>query len=135
MFEINFIAVITAAVAAFVVGAVWNGMLFGNIIMKLQDPGWYPRTDSPRPPVGKLLIEFGRCFVVAFLLAYLVVQMDLDSWMSALQLGVLMWIGFPAMILVGAVLWENEPLPLAAIHAGDWLIKMMIMAVIISFWL
>jgi hypothetical protein len=38
------------------------------------------------------------------------------------------------MILVGAVVWDNVPLKLTAIHAGDWLPKLPLMAVIVEVW-
>ncbi len=50
-----------------------------------------------------------------------------------MRLGALVWV-FPAMILLGSVVHENVPLMLAAIHAGDWLVKLLLMAVIIGVW-
>jgi hypothetical protein len=50
------------------------------------------------------------------------------------QLGVWLWFGFVFMILVGAVIWDNVPWKLTAIHAGDWLVKLPLMAVILSIW-
>ena len=43
-----------------------------------------------------------------------------------------MWIGFPLMLWVGAILHERTPLRLAAIHAVDWLIKLVVTAAIIA---
>jgi hypothetical protein len=49
------------------------------------------------------------------------------------RLGALIWV-FPAMILLGSVVHENVPLLLAAIHAGDWLVKLLLMSVILGVW-
>jgi hypothetical protein len=49
------------------------------------------------------------------------------------RLGALVWV-FPAMIPLYSVVHENVPLMLAAIHAGDWLVKLLLMAVIIGVW-
>jgi hypothetical protein len=49
-------------------------------------------------------------------------------------LGLLAWIGFPVMILLGSVQWEDVPWKLAAIHAGDWLVKLLILSVILGVW-
>jgi hypothetical protein len=35
---------------------------------------------------------------------------------------------------VGSMLWENVPLKMAAIHAGDWLVKLVLIAVIVGVW-
>ncbi len=38
------------------------------------------------------------------------------------------------MLLAGSVIWENVPWKLAALHAGDWLVKLLVIAVIVSVW-
>jgi Protein of unknown function (DUF1761) len=53
---------------------------------------------------------------------------------TAVQLGFWLWFGFVFMILVGAVAWDNVPWKLTAIHAGDWLVKLPLMAVILAAW-
>jgi hypothetical protein len=49
---------------------------------------------------------------------------------SALTIAPLLWIAFSFVLLAGAVLWENAPITLALIHAGDWLIQIAIIATI-----
>jgi hypothetical protein len=38
------------------------------------------------------------------------------------------------LLLAGSVVHENVPSTLAAIHAGDWLAKLLIIPVIVSVW-
>jgi len=38
------------------------------------------------------------------------------------------------IILTGSVLWENTPWKVAAIHAGDWLVKLLVISVIVTLW-
>ncbi len=33
-----------------------------------------------------------------------------------------------------ALMWERTPWRLAALHAGDWLVKLLVVAVIVSVW-
>lgn len=134
MFEINYWAVIVATAAAFVMSAAWNSVMFGNAIMKLHDENWEPGGEDDRPPAWKLLIEFFRSLVVALVLAYFAVQLDIGDWVGAVQLGVLLWVGFPVVLLVGSVIWENVPWKLAAIHTGDWLVKLVLISVILGLW-
>ena len=56
------------------------------------------------------------------------------GWLDAVQLGIWIAIGFPVMILVGSVTWDKRPWQLAAIHAGDWIVKTLLMAVILGMW-
>lgn len=134
MLKMNYLAVVIAAVAAFVVGAVWySPFLFGKEWMELRgvDPG---AMADMTVPVGQMLAEFARSLVVAYVLARFVVLLKVVDWKGAVQLGVWVWIGFPTMILMGSVMWENVPWMLAAIHAGDWLVKILLMTFILGVW-
>lgn len=46
----------------------------------------------------------------------------------------LLWIAFHAVGMTGAVLWDSMPWQLGAVHAGDWLMKMVLMASVIHLW-
>jgi hypothetical protein len=130
----NYWAVVVAAVAAFVVGAVWySPLLFGKAYMTLRglNPG---AMAGMRPPVPELLGEFVRNVVIAYVLARFVVSLGVVDGMGAVQLGLWVWIGFQAMLLIGAVLHEKMPWKLYAIHAGDALVKTLLMAVILGVW-
>jgi hypothetical protein len=59
---------------------------------------------------------------------------DITTWTGALGLGPATWIGFPVVLLAGSVQWENVPWRLAAIHAGDWLVKLLLVSCIVSLW-
>ncbi len=134
MLAVNYPAVVVAAVVAFGVGAVWNGpLLFGNARQMLL--GIRPdAVADTRVPAGKILGEVLRCLVVAYVLARFVVLLGVNEWTDALQLGVWLWIGFQAALLAGAVIWENMPWKLYAIHAGDALVKVLLMAVLLGVW-
>jgi hypothetical protein len=67
-------------------------------------------------------------------LAGLGARLAITDWMGAVQLGLSLWIGFPLVLLVGSVIWENVPWRLASIHAGDWLVKLLIIAAIVLVW-
>jgi hypothetical protein len=53
---------------------------------------------------------------------------------GAIGLGLLMWVGFPVVLLVGSVVWDGVAGKLAAIHAGDWLVKILLMSIIVGLW-
>lgn len=133
MAGMNYFAVIVSAVVAFVVGAVWySPLLFGKAYMKVR--GLNPDALAEMPPASELLGEFARNLVVAFVLAHFVVRLGVGDWMGAVQLGLWVWVGFQAMLLLGAVLHEKMPWMLYAIHAGDALLKTIVMTVILGVW-
>jgi len=85
-------------------------------------------------PVGKLVIELVRCLVLAYIIAHFVALLGVTSWLGAVHFGVLLWIAFPVVLLTGSILWENIPVKVAAIHAGDWLVKLLVIPIILSVW-
>jgi Protein of unknown function (DUF1761) len=82
----------------------------------------------------KVFIDVVREFVVIYVLAGLVNGLGIVNWRGALSLGFWVWLGFPVQMLVGASLWDNKPWALDLIHAGDWLIKMLLIALILAKW-
>jgi hypothetical protein len=130
---INYLAVIVAAVASIVIGGLWNSpFVFGTERMKLA--GMSANAGDRQMPVGKLLAQFVRSLVIAFVLARFVVLLGISDWMGAVQFAVWVWIGFNAALLVGAVIWEEQPWKLFAIHAGDALMQTIVMAIILGEW-
>lgn len=134
MHGMNYSAVMGAAMGSFVVGAVWNSpLMFGNQRMKLLGMNLEAMADA-KIPAGKMLCEFGRVLLVAYVLAHFAVFLGIIDWKGGLHLGAGVWIGFQATLLAGAVIWENMPWKLYAIHAGDALAKMLLMGVILGAW-
>lgn len=132
--SINYLAVILAAVAAFMVGAVWySPLLFGKAYAELRGLA-ADAVAATRPPIGELLGEFARNLVVAVVLAGFAAQLSVGDWKAGLQLGACVWVGFQAMLLLGAPLHEGMPWKLYALHAGDALVKTLLQGVIIGAW-
>lgn len=135
MLEINYLALTVAVFVAFIAGAIWNRPLFGNMIMKLNNPNWQPdENEDNNPPGWKLFVELIRILVVALVLGWFIAELDIINWTEALQLGLVVWIGFPVIMLAGAVVWEEMPPKLSAIHAGDWLVKLWLISIILCIW-
>ena len=81
-----------------------------------------------------LALELAKALIVAAVIAGLVSLLGIADFASAVKLAVALWIAFPVVLLVGSVTQESVPLKLAAIHAGDWLAKLLIIAIIVSLW-
>jgi hypothetical protein len=128
--KINYWAVIAAAVAAFVLSSVYySPLLLGNVWRAVD-----PRSVAASPSPGKVLGELVRTFVIAYVLARLIGLLGAGNWKSAIGLTIWLWFGFSAMMWLGAIMWENAPWQVAAIHTGDWLAKTVLMAVILGVW-
>jgi hypothetical protein len=135
MLPVNYLAVVLAAVVVFVLGWLWySPLLFFKPWMRLRGKDPVAAMAGAKMPGGKLVIELIRCLVLAYVIALFVNHLSISSVMGAVHFGLLTWIGFPVIILTGSVLWENIPWQVAAIHAGDWLVKLVVIAVIVSLW-
>jgi Protein of unknown function (DUF1761) len=131
MRELNYWAVIVTAVAAFVLSTVWY-IGFAKQRAELSPAARADDVSSPQP--AKMILEIGRNIVLACVMAYFVRRLGVISWPGAIKLALIAWIGFPLLLLTGSVMWENVPCKLAAIHAGDWLLKLLVMSIILSRW-
>jgi hypothetical protein len=129
MLGINYVAVVVAAVAAFVAASVWY-IVFGRQRAELSSAA----ASETRPPAWKMLVELARTLVLAAVLAGFAAQIGIADWAGAVRLAFALWIGFPVILLSGSVMYENVPWKLAAIHAGDWLVKLLIITVILGVW-
>lgn len=127
--DLNYLAVLVATAVAFVVSGVWYAVFAGRLA-RLSEA----YADSGRPPAWTMLVEVARSLVVAAVLAGLAAWIGTEGWMQALLLGLVVWVGFPVTILSGSVVHEKVPWRLAAIHLGDWLVKLVVIAVIVGVW-
>lgn len=135
MVHVNAGAVVVAAVAVFVLGWLWySPLLFYKPWMRLRGLDPVAAMAGAKMPVGKLGIELVRCLVLAYVIACLVVLLGLGTWLGAVRFGIFLWIGFPIILLTGSVLWDNVPWKVAAIHAGDWLVKLLVIPIIVTLW-
>jgi hypothetical protein len=128
----NPLAIIGTTVAAFVFSSVWY-IVFGKARMKLLGNDENATADMRKVPTPQKLFEVFRSLVVVLVVAHLLAVAGVSGWLDAVQLG--LWLGvFPVMILVGASLWDKRPWKLSAIHGGDWLFKILVVAVMLGVW-
>ncbi len=64
--------------------------------------------------------------------AWIATQADLLSLPGSLLLALMAWIGFPAVLLTGSVVWERVSPVTAAMHAGDWLLKLLLIGAVLG---
>jgi hypothetical protein len=132
MNDVNLVAIVVAAVAVFVVSTLWY-IGFGKQLAELS-PAYADAESNARPPAWKVAVELIRSLIVASVIAGLAAELDTTDWTGGVLLGVTLWIGFPVVLWTGAIIWEKVSPRLAAIHAGDWLLKLLVIAVIVSVW-
>ena len=126
--DVDLVAVLGIAVVLFVLGAAYYAAL-GTQLAQVSAAAAQPGT-----PPWTIAAELVRCLVLATVVVGLTAQAAVDEWTGGLVLGLALWIGFPFVLWTGAVVHERAPVKLAVIHAGDWLIKLLVVTVIASAW-
>lgn len=135
MVHVNLMAVLVAAIAVFVLGWLWySPLFFYKPMMRARGKDPAAEMAGGKIPAGKLVIEFVRGLALAYIIAHFARALGITTWMMATHFGLLLWIGFPVIILIGSVMWENIPVKVAFIHAGDWLVKMLVISLVVSLW-
>ena len=133
MRSINVWAVLVSGVAGALVTTVWYLALQG-VHAQLQPKDSGQIVDYRTAPVAAKVIDFLRGFVVAGVLAYLVHATGVSTWDGSIRLALILWIGFPVVLLIAPVIWGRQPWKLSVLHSGDWLVKLIVMTVIIGVW-
>lgn len=135
MVPVNYIAVLVAAVVIFILGWLWySPLLFFKPWMRLRGMDPAAAMAGAKMPGGKLLLEFARCLILSYAVARFSAALGVHSGFGAVHFGLFLWIAFPVLLLAGSVMWENIPWKVAAIHAGDWLVKLLAVPLIVTAW-
>jgi hypothetical protein len=129
MIRTKHLSVAAAVVAAFIASSLWySPVIFGKQFIELSG------MSSAAGPAGtKIALELLRNVVLALVILRLTSLLRFADWKNAMKLSALLWIGFPAILLSGSVMWQGVPAALALIHAGDWLMKIFLMMAILGF--
>jgi Protein of unknown function (DUF1761) len=127
--DVNVLAVLATGVSAFARSGAYYAVL-GDQLATVSEAA----AAAEQPPPWTLPLELLRGLIVAGVVAGLASQGEIDEWAGGLCLGLALWIGLPLVLWTGAVVHEQTPARLAAIHAGDWLVKLLVVGVVVSVW-
>ena len=133
--ELNWLAVIVAAVVYFAVGGLWfMPRVFGNIWMRAI--GWEP-TEEDRPSAAVYLGPLVTCLVAAIALGMFAYATGSDTFGEGIVLGLVAGIGVAGAVLaVTAYFDPKSPKPWTTfgVHAGYHLVGILVTSVIVSVW-
>jgi hypothetical protein len=117
MFELSASAVAIGAAAAFLISGIW----YATVNAEPAD-GAGGAIEVP----AKWLVpaESARSLVVAFVVVALAGGVGADGIAEGALIGIVLFAGFPVVLFAGSMLHERYPARLAALHLGDWLLKL-----------
>jgi hypothetical protein len=116
-----------AAGSAVVASGAWYAA-FGSTLAQLDDV----YADASSPPAWVMPVELARSATVATAVAALAARTGAAGPGDGVRLGLTLWGAFPVVLLTGSVVHEKVPWQQAAIHAGDWLVKLVLVSAIVG---
>ena len=128
----NYAAVIVAALAYWLLGAVWYGVVFGKQWMALENISM--EQAKSMNPVLPYIISFVLNLLIAYSLAQICIWRNANTAGRGASVGVLLWIGFVGPITYTTYMYEMRPKELFAINEFYPLAGMVLMGAIIGAW-
>jgi hypothetical protein len=137
--NINFVAILVAVVANFILGFLWYTPLFGKAWAKEM------KFDTSVKPAGGQIAK-GMIFMVIgnFFLAYVFAH-NIAAWsyvpgmdamspaMKIMNSTVFTWLGFYLPVDLSTVAWENKSWKLFAINTGYHFMMLLVASVILTY--
>jgi hypothetical protein len=128
---VNYLAVVIAAIVAFMIGAGWY-MSLGKIWVEAQGltPEKMQSNKSKLPFIYTFLAELVMAWVLAGLMAHL--GPGQVTFLNGIVSGAFCWLGFVITALVVNVSFSIRDMRLLWIDGGHWLIVLVVMGAIIG---
>jgi len=128
----NWLAIICAAAAYWILGALWYMAFFGKIWcagmeqhgVKLQKSGM----------AAKMIGNFIGNLVAAVIMMRLIQRIGITDVAHGLRLGAGVGIGFSATAITIAYLWESKPFKVWMIDVSYYVLGCLLLGVILSAW-
>ena len=128
--DLNWLAILGAAIAAFVLGGLWySPKLFGNAWM--QDVGLTEESAAE----SNMAVIFGGAFVLILIAAvFLGTVISNSTWLAGLHTGLVIGLAWVATAYGVTYLFERRPLRLFLVNAGYNVVLFALMGSIIGAW-
>ena len=131
-----YLPVLVAAIASFVLGFLWHGPVFGKQWMKLSG---ITQKDVERAQAKggmwkSMLAALVQQIVTAWVLAMLIVALNVVDAAGALQLSFWLWLGLIVTTLLNGVLWERRTISLYLFNIVYHLCALVVISLILALW-
>jgi len=132
MGKTNYLAVVLSAVAYWMLGAIWYGVLFGQRWMALE--GITMAQSRSVNPALPYLISLLLDLLIAFVLAQVCLWRHANTALRGAGIGALLWIGIVGPIVLTTYVYEMRSKELFAINEFYPLLGLCLMGAILGAW-
>lgn len=130
--DVNYLAVIVAAVLQIVLGFLWYGPIFGK-----QWMGYMKMTPSQASQQGMTTMYVWSAvmsLITAYVLSLFVDYMGAKAAGAGIATGFWAWLGFVVPVTAASVLYEKRPTGLWILNAGYQLVSLALMGALLAVW-
>lgn len=132
---VNNLAVLVAAIASMIVGALWYGPLFGKTWMRLSGISGQKLKQMKAKGMGKsYLMTFIASLVMAYVLSLIVTLALADTFVRGAVVGFWVWLGFVATEDIRDVIWGGKSMGMFWLKGIGGLVTLAIMGAILAVW-
>lgn len=135
---VNYLGVLVAAVAAFAVGALWYGPLFGRQWRMLMN---YSEGHAGTPLGGQgismmsaMIGGFVATLILVYVFAIMMHALGLQTVGEALWYAVFVALGFIATTMANGIFYERRPIQLYLINVSHYVVALVVAALVLFYW-
>jgi uncharacterized membrane protein YkgB len=131
----NYLAILVAAIAFFVLGSLWFSFLFRKPWAAEVEKSGVKLTDADKKNIGRnMILTFLYNLIAAISIAYIIYAIGVYRWMVGLKLGLICGLGFSLAATGISSAWEKRSTKLMLLDAGYALVGIAICGAIIAAW-
>jgi hypothetical protein len=131
--HVNFLAVVVAALANYLLATVWYAVIFSKQWQKLTG------ITEMKPAPMQMVLSFVASLVISYVLYHSIVfgnaYFKMGGIGGGLMGGFFGWLGYIAPITLTTKLYERKPWGLWILDNAFWLLSLLVMGVILSLWM
>ena len=129
--DLNWVAIIVAAIIPMVLGALWySPILFADRWMQAVGR---TREELGDAKLGYLLSAVGA-LLSSYVLARIIKWAEVDDLWNGILVGLLAWVGFVATVLAVTTFFSGRPRVLWLINSGYQLVALVLMGALLGAW-
>jgi len=133
--NVNWVAVLAAAVLNMTIGSLWySSLVLGKQWTKLMEGSGKNLAEMKKGAVKAYAVSFLSALLLAYVLASVVSALDAFNVLQGATVAFWLWLGFIATTSLSGVLFEQRSFNLYLINAGYYLVSFLLMGALFAAW-
>lgn len=127
--QVDWLAIVIAAVLNMIIGFIWySRALFGKVWLKLAE------VKEAEIKKDKLAVVWGliNSLIIAYFLAFFEGYLNVTTVSDGVFVGFCAWLGFVATTQISCVIWAGKPVKLFLVETGYKLLSFLVMSGVIG---